>query len=69
MKPDIRQKRPLLDDEGGAEYLGVTTRYLQHDRSTRRKIPFIKIGHLVRYDPNDLDAFIASAKVGGVDYV
>jgi hypothetical protein len=61
-----RHSKALLTPAGAAKRLAVTLRNLQHDRSTSRKIPFIKIGHLVRYDPDDLDAFIASAKVGGV---
>ena len=51
----------LLDVNGAAEYLGVTPRYVRLLRS-RREIPIIKIGALVRFDPADLDAFVAANK-------
>lgn len=55
----------LCDQNEAAIYIGVEPRYLQHDRSTTRTIPFVKINRLVRYDLNDLDKLIESKKIGG----
>lgn len=55
----------LLTPDDTATKLKVTTRFLQHDRLNKRTIPFIKINHLVRYDENDLNAFIEKSKIGG----
>jgi hypothetical protein len=55
----------LCDDHYAAEYLGVSTRFLQYDRTHRRTIPYVKINSFVRYDLDDLENFITSVKQGG----
>lgn len=46
-----------------AQYLGVSVEFLQQDRHTKRRIPFIKIGRSVRYDPADVLAYKERSKV------
>jgi excisionase family DNA binding protein len=49
-------KRKLLDLDQAAEYLNVTTRFMR-DRRSDRSIPAIKLGGLLRFDPDDLDEY------------
>ena len=49
----------LWDEERTAKRLGMTTAWLQADRSRRKlQLPFVKIGRAVRYRPEDVEAFI-----------
>jgi excisionase family DNA binding protein len=53
--------QPLIDEHAVAIKLGVSRATLQAWRCTRRvNLPFIKVGRLVRYRQEDIDAFIAS---------
>lgn len=47
----------LIDIEGVAELLGVSVRHVRRLVHERR-IPFIKWGHLLRFDPEDIEAWI-----------
>ena len=60
--PDIsRQVRELLDEKQAAALLTVEPGTLSVWRSTGRyKIPFVKIGHLVRYRRTDLETWLDS---------
>lgn len=49
-----------------AKTLKVTTRFLQLDRSTKQRIPFVKIGKFVRYRRGDLLNFLEQNVRGGV---
>jgi predicted DNA-binding transcriptional regulator AlpA len=51
-----------MDEKQAAEYLSESTRTLQNWRQRRQGPPWIKIGYQVRYDVNDLDAWIESLK-------
>jgi len=55
----------LLTTKDVAKEFQLTERFLQHDRTHKRSIPFIKINRLVRYDRSDLNAFIERSKIGG----
>ena len=55
----------LINEKIAAEILAVSVELLQQDRVGARKIPFIKIGRSVRYDPNDLARYIDACKVRG----
>lgn len=44
----------LLDWDAAAQRLGITRRHLRALRE-RREIPVVKVGRLVRFDPDDLD--------------
>jgi len=47
----------LLDNTAAAAKLGTTVRHLT-DLVARREIPFVKVGRLVRFKPDDIDAYI-----------
>ena len=52
----------LIDIDGVAELLGVSVRHVRRLVAERR-IPFVKWGHLLRFDPNDLAVWIDSIRV------
>lgn len=56
----------LKTPEQAAAYLAISERQLQLDRVTKRAIPFVKVGRLVRYKQSDIDAFIKAQTVGGM---
>lgn len=55
------QSRNLIDIAGVAERLGVTERHVRRLIAGRR-IPFIKWGHLIRFDPDEVDRWIDEAR-------
>ena len=59
------QNPEIMTTDDAAAYLSVSKRKLQLDRVTKRAIPFIKIGRLVRYRKTDLDLYITAQTVGG----
>lgn len=52
----------LLDAPAAALRLGVPVRFVRRLVAERR-VRFIKLGHYVRFDPADLDAFVAAGLV------
>lgn len=60
--PEVPQQvRDLLDEKQAADFLTVEPGTLSVWRSTGRyAIPYIKVGHLVRYRRTDLLAFLES---------
>jgi excisionase family DNA binding protein len=52
----------LLDVEGVALRLGVTARHVRRLVAERR-IPFIKWGHLLRFEPADVERWIAEQRI------
>ena len=52
----------LLDPDDLARRLNVTSRFVRRLVAERR-IPFVKIGRSVRFDPADVDAWVEQAKV------
>lgn len=48
----------LLDEAQAAEVLGITARQLR-DMRYRRQIRFVRVGRLVRFRPEHLEAYIA----------
>ncbi len=56
------QARPLMDLPAVAERLGVNHRHIRRLVHERR-IPFVKWGHLLRFDPDEIDAWLDSARV------
>ena len=54
------------DEKKVAAYLGVSVKFVQQDRTDKRRIPFVKLGRAVRYDPKDVKAYAESCKVCGV---
>jgi excisionase family DNA binding protein len=52
----------LLDIDGVAELLGVNVRHVRRLVAERR-IPFVKWGHLLRFDPTDLARWLDASRV------
>jgi excisionase family DNA binding protein len=52
----------LLDVEGVAVRLGVTPRHVRRLVAERR-MPFVKWGHLLRFEPADVEAWIAEQRM------
>ena len=52
----------LLDINELARHLGVNVRHVRRLVAERR-IPFIKWGHLIRFDPADIDAWIQRSRI------
>ena len=64
-KPILKPK--LWTEAEAAGYLGVLPQTLCSWRCTRRyNLPFIKVGRLVRYRPEDLEAFLQERTFGAV---
>lgn len=58
----------LLDENETAEYLKIAPGTLSVWRSVgRHKLPFVKVGRLVRYRQADLDNWIESRVIRGGD--
>jgi excisionase family DNA binding protein len=55
-------RRPLLDTEAVATALCVTPRHIQR-LVTERRIPHIKVGRFVRFDPDELKSWLDGHKV------
>lgn len=54
--------RVLLDKQGAAETLNTSRRFI--DRLVEeRRLRFYRVGRFIRFDPDDLEAFIASGLV------
>ncbi len=53
----------LLRDRAVADLLDVTQRTLATWRAERTNLPFIRVGHGVRYSRADVDAYLQSARI------
>jgi len=53
----------LMDAEGAARRLGITTTTLYRWRRVRRGPSYIRVGSQIRYSVADLDAFVAAGRV------
>ena len=56
-RPAGTPRTALLDTEAVAEALGVTPRHVRRLIAERR-IPFVKVGRFVRFDPGALDMWV-----------
>jgi len=54
---------PLMDLPALAEWLGVNHRHVRRLVAERR-IPFLKWGHLLRFDPDEIEAWLDQARRG-----
>ena len=54
--------RQLLDITAIAEQLGVNIRHVRRLVAERR-IPYLKWGHLLRFDPDEIDTWLDEARV------
>jgi excisionase family DNA binding protein len=53
---------PLLGIDAVAESLGVTPRFIRRLVAERR-IPYLKVGRFVRFDPGSLDVWLDGQRV------
>ena len=53
----------LVDIDGLAEWLATSARHVRRLVAERR-IPYVKVGHFVRFDRDDIAAWIEDQKVG-----
>ncbi len=61
MAPNTDQ-RPLVDLAVVAERLGVTQRHIRRLVAERR-IPYVKWGYLLRFDPAEVEAWLDEARM------
>lgn len=61
-RPAETDRRPLLSVGEVADWLGVNVRHIRRLVDERR-IPFIKWGHLLRFDPDEIEAWIAQHRI------
>lgn len=61
MPTKTTERSPLLDLPAVAERLGVNHRHVRRLVAERR-IPFLKWGHLLRFDPTELEAWLDRAR-------
>jgi excisionase family DNA binding protein len=57
----------LLNPEEVAEITGLSLDTLAQWRSQRRGIPYLKVGRAVRYDPGDVQQYLAGCRVSVSD--
>lgn len=62
METATKHHRPPVDVKGAAAYTGFGEGYLNKLRCKGGGPVFIKKAGVVRYDPNDLDAWLAALK-------
>ena len=53
---------PLLDVNGLARRLGVTVRFVRQLVEERR-VPYLKVGRFVRFDPDEIERWLAATRV------
>ena len=61
--PVASVEQKLLTTPEAAKYLRVSVPFLAADRLNERRVPFVKIGALVRYEKVALDFFISTRRV------
>ncbi|MGH9230222.1 MAG: helix-turn-helix domain-containing protein [Acidimicrobiales bacterium] len=61
--PDIRNSH-LVDIDAVAAYLGVSVRHVRR-LVFERRIPFIKWGHLLRFDLDEIATWVDGWRQGG----
>ena len=56
----------LVSIEAVAEHLGVSVRHVRR-LVYERRIPYVKWGHLLRFDVDDVNAWVAGSRIAAVD--
>lgn len=59
--------KSLVDIDAAAQYLAVTPRMVRR-LVAQRRVPYLKVGKFVRFDPVDLDAWLDDCRVESVTY-
>jgi excisionase family DNA binding protein len=60
------RRRQLLDITGAATYITSSVRHVRR-MVAERTIPHYKVGHFVRFDPDEIDDWLASHRRGPKD--
>ena len=58
----VRELPRLLAIDEVAEHLGVSVRHVRR-LVFERRIPYIKWGHLLRFDPTEIQAWLSRSKI------
>ena len=61
-RPTTSTSPALIDLPAVAERLGVNERHIRR-LVVERRIPFVKWGHLLRFDPVEIDAWLDHARI------
>jgi predicted DNA-binding transcriptional regulator AlpA len=56
-------EKQYITEEKVSDITGIALSTLRNDRLYKRKIPYIKVGRSVRYDNDDVIAFMESCKI------
>ena len=64
--PASAQPKPLLKPEDVAERLNVSLRFIRR-LCHERRVPYTKVGKLVRFDADELEAWLATHHVVAQD--
>jgi len=64
-KPQAAITRLYITDKELAGLLGVSAGFLQKDRRTAKRIPFVQLGDRCLYDPDEALAAVKLLTVGG----
>lgn len=56
----------LVSIEAVAEHLGVSVRHVRR-LVYERRIPYVKWGHLLRFDVDDVNAWVAGSRIAALD--
>ena len=57
-----RERRSLVDIEELAAWLGIEVGFVRR-LIAQRRVPFVKIGKLVRFDPDEIEAWIDGQRI------
>ncbi len=60
-------RKTLVDIDTAAEHLSVSPRFVRR-LVAQRRVPYLKVGKFVRFDPVDLDAWLEGCRVESVTY-
>jgi excisionase family DNA binding protein len=64
MSDSVTPPALLLDTEGAAEYLNLPKSWVAAEVRAGR-MPHVRFGRYVRFDPNDLRAYVEEHRQGG----
>ncbi|MEM9131470.1 MAG: helix-turn-helix domain-containing protein [Actinomycetota bacterium] len=56
------EPQPLLNIEQAAKRLGVDVRFVRR-LVFEKRLPYVKVGKFVRFEPSDIEAWIADRRV------
>ena len=58
----VKELPTLLDINDLADHLGVNVRHVRR-LVTERRIPYIKWGHLLRFDPREVETWLDESRI------